>query len=113
MSLVDSQIVNERFLVFLNDFLASGNIPDLFTNDLKDEFRNAVRNEAKQAGLQDTPENLWDFFIEKSRSNLHLILCFSPRVFSAVVLFVCPISELLLLFSVVFLLIGQIVAAEF
>ena len=76
--LVDSQIVNERFLVFLNDFLASGNIPDLFTNDLKDEFRNAVRNEAKQAGLQDTPENLWDFFIEKSRSNLHLILCFSP-----------------------------------
>jgi len=35
--LVDSQIVNERFLVFLNDFLASGNIPDIFQNDMKDE----------------------------------------------------------------------------
>jgi len=56
--LVDSQIVNERFLVFLNDFLASGNIPDIFTNDSKDEFRNGVRNDAKQAGVQDTPENL-------------------------------------------------------
>ena len=76
--LVDSQIVNERFLVFLNDFLASGNIPDIFTNDSKDEFRNGVRNDAKQAGVQDTPENLWDFFIETVRRNLHLILCFSP-----------------------------------
>jgi dynein heavy chain len=76
--LVDSQIVNERFLVFLNDFLSSGNIPDIFTNDSKDEFRNGVRNDAKQAGVQDTPENLWDFFIEQVRKNLHLILCFSP-----------------------------------
>lgn len=76
--LVDSQIVNERFLVFLNDFLASGNIPDIFNNDSKDEFRNGVRNDAKHAGVQDTPENLWDFFIEKVRKNLHLILCFSP-----------------------------------
>jgi dynein heavy chain len=77
--LVDSQIVNERFLVMLNDFLASGNIPDVFaTNESKDEFRNGVRNDAKQAGVQDTPENLWDFFIEKVRKNLHLILCFSP-----------------------------------
>jgi hypothetical protein len=39
-------------MVFLNDLLASGNIPDVFTKELKDEFSNAVRNEAKQAGLQ-------------------------------------------------------------
>ena len=30
--LTDSQITNERFLVFINDLLASGNIPDLFAN---------------------------------------------------------------------------------
>jgi dynein heavy chain len=74
----DGQIVNERFLVFINDFLASGNIPDVLTNESKDEFRNSVRNEAKQAGVQDTPDNLLDFFIEKTRKNLHLILTFSP-----------------------------------
>jgi dynein heavy chain len=50
--MTDGQIVNEKFLVFLNDFLASGNIPDVLTADVKDEFRNGVRNEAKQAGLQ-------------------------------------------------------------
>jgi dynein heavy chain len=50
--LTDGQIVNERMMVFLNDLLASGNIPDVFTKELKDEFSNAVRNEAKQAGLQ-------------------------------------------------------------
>jgi dynein heavy chain len=64
--------------VFLNDFLASGNIPDIFTNDNKDDFRNGIRNEAKQAGVPDTPENLWHLFIEEVRKNLHLILCFSP-----------------------------------
>ncbi len=76
--LVDSQLLNERFLVFLNDFLTSGNIPDIFTNDNKDDFRNGIRNEAKQAGVPDTPENLWHLFIEEVRKNLHLILCFSP-----------------------------------
>ena len=76
--LTDGQIVNERMMVFLNDLLASGNIPDIFTKDIKDEFSNAVRGEVKQAGLQDTAENLWDFFIEKARKFLHLCLCFSP-----------------------------------
>ena len=76
--LTDGQIVNERMMVFLNDMLASGNIPDVFTKDIKDEFINGVRNDAKQAGIVDTPENLWAFFIEKTRKFLHLCLCFSP-----------------------------------
>jgi dynein heavy chain len=76
--LTDGQIVNERMMVFLNDMLATGNIPDIFTKDVKDEFSNAVRNDCKQAGIIDTPENLWNFFIEKSRKYLHLCLCFSP-----------------------------------
>jgi dynein heavy chain len=76
--LTDSQIVNENFLVLINDFLASGNIADLMPKDERDNCSNAVRGEVKQAGLQDTQENLWDFFIEKVRKYLHLILCFSP-----------------------------------
>ena len=31
--LTDSQIVDEKFLVFINDVLASGIIPDLFSRD--------------------------------------------------------------------------------
>ena len=38
--LTDSQITNERFLVFINDLLASGNIPDLFAPDEVDTVIN-------------------------------------------------------------------------
>ena len=30
------------------------------------------------AGILDTMENLWEFFIDKVRRNLHIVLCFSP-----------------------------------
>ncbi len=30
----DSQISNERFLVYINDMLASGNIPDLYAQEV-------------------------------------------------------------------------------
>merc|ERR1719460_892646 len=74
----DSQIANEKFLVFFNDLLASGDIADLYPNEDKDAIRNAVRSGCKGAGIQDTPENLWMFFIGRIRKNLHMSLCFSP-----------------------------------
>jgi len=74
----DGQITNEKFLVFINDLLASGDIADLYAVDEKDAIRNAVRSGCKGAGIQDTPENLWTFFIGRIRKNLHMSLCFSP-----------------------------------
>ena len=74
----DQQIVDERFLVLLNDMLASGNIPDLFPADEMDNINNAIRSEVKQAGLMDTKDECWAFFIEKVRKLLHVALCFSP-----------------------------------
>ena len=76
--LTDSHIVNERFLVYVNDLLSSGFIPDLMTAEERDNCCNAVRNELKATGAVDTNEALWDFFIEKVRKNLHVVLCFSP-----------------------------------
>lgn len=74
----DGQITNEKFLVFINDLLASGDIADLYASDEKDAIRNGVRSGCKGAGIQDTPENLWSFFISRIRKNLHMSLCFSP-----------------------------------
>jgi len=74
----DGQITNEKFLVFINDLLASGDIADLYAMDEKDAIRNGVRSGCKGAGIQDTPENLWSFFISRIRKNLHMSLCFSP-----------------------------------
>ena len=63
--MTDNQIVKEEFLVFLNDLLATGLITDLFSQEDKDNFCNSVRNECKAAGILDSMENLWDFFIDK------------------------------------------------
>eukprot|EP00741_Cyanophora_paradoxa_P016051 tig00000042_g15496.t1 len=76
--LTDGQIVDERFMVYLNDVLSSGYIPDLFSADERDNIVNAVRSEVKQEGIQDTRDNCWDFFVEKVRKNLHVVLCVSP-----------------------------------
>lgn len=74
----DNQITNENFLVFINDLLASGHIPDLFPPDEKENAINAVRSEVKSAGIIDTNDNCWNFFIDKVVANLHVVLCFSP-----------------------------------
>ncbi|KAK9808985.1 hypothetical protein WJX72_007373 [[Myrmecia] bisecta] len=76
--MTDNQIVNEKFLVYINDLLSTGYIADLCTPEDKETFCNAVRGEVKQAGLMDTTDNLWDFFIDKVRKFLHIVLCFSP-----------------------------------
>lgn len=64
----DSQIVDEKMLVYVNDLLSSGEIPDLFAQEDKDEIINAVRSETKALGLVDTSENCWSTFIQKVSS---------------------------------------------
>jgi len=76
--LTDGQIVDETFLVYINDFLSSGNIPDLFDRESKDDVINAVRNEVKSEGMVDTNDNCWEYFIEKVRKNMHLVFTMSP-----------------------------------
>jgi dynein heavy chain len=76
--LTDSQISNERFLVYINDLLASGNIPDLYSIDEQDQLIAAVTTKAKSLGYPLERDNLWDFFLGQVRSNLHCVCCFSP-----------------------------------
>ena len=72
------EILDERFLVYVNDLLSSGYIPDLFAKDEYDAIFGSLRNDAKAAGVADTAENMMEFFIGRVRANLHVILCFSP-----------------------------------
>jgi dynein heavy chain len=76
--MTDGQIADERFLVFINDMLSSGNIPDLFTREEYDAFFGAIRNLAKSQGVPDERDSLMSFFIDRVRRNLHMILCHSP-----------------------------------
>ena len=74
----DAQVADERFLVLINNLLASGEIPDLFSDDEVDNIVAMVKNEVKSAGIPDTKENCWRFFIDRVRKQLKVILCFSP-----------------------------------
>ena len=74
----DAQVADEKFLVLVNNLLASGEIPDLFNEDEVDNIVTQIRNEVKNAGISDTRENCWKFFIDKVRKLLKVVLCFSP-----------------------------------
>uniref|UniRef100_A0A8C5XER9 Dynein axonemal heavy chain 9 n=1 Tax=Microcebus murinus TaxID=30608 RepID=A0A8C5XER9_MICMU len=76
--MTDAQVADERFLVLINDLLASGEIPDLYSDDEVENIISNVRNEVKSQGLVDTRENCWKFFIDRVRRQLKVTLCFSP-----------------------------------
>jgi dynein heavy chain len=74
----EGQITNEKFLVYINDLLSSGEIPDLYVTEDKDAIVNNVRPAVKGAGILDNKENCWNYFIARVRKNLHMSICFSP-----------------------------------
>ncbi|NXO27701.1 DYH9 protein, partial [Cisticola juncidis] len=68
--LSEAQLPDEQLLVPVNDFLASGEIPDLFPDDEVENIISSVRNEVRGRGLVDSRENCWEFFIERVRRQL-------------------------------------------
>ena len=74
----DQQILHERMLVYFNDILSVGLPPDLFNQEDKDNAINAIRPEVKAAGLMDSTDQCWEFFVSKVRRQLHIVLCMSP-----------------------------------
>ncbi|CAF1257617.1 unnamed protein product, partial [Didymodactylos carnosus] len=76
--MTDAQVADEKFLVLINDLLASGEINGLFTDDETQEILNSIKNEVKAMGIEETRESCWKFFIDKVRRNLKIVLCFSP-----------------------------------
>jgi len=74
----DSQIIDERFLVYVNDLLSSGFIPDLFAPDEYDGIFSSIRNEAKADGIPNTREHLMEYLVGRVRSALHIVVCHSP-----------------------------------
>ncbi|GIY35616.1 dynein beta chain, ciliary [Caerostris darwini] len=74
----DAQVADERFLVLINDLLSSGDIPDLFPEAEVENIISALRSEVKSAGIYDSRENCWNYFINKVKRRLKVVLCFSP-----------------------------------
>lgn len=76
--LADTQIVNEGFVEDVNNLLNSGEVPGLHTADEKDRVMATIRDYVLALGLPLTKEQLYTSFINRSRENLHVVLCMSP-----------------------------------
>jgi len=76
----DFEIVNEDFLEYVNAILSTGEIAGLFPKEERDMMCADLRVPAKKEvhDFVDTPDNLYKFFIDRIRDNLHIVLCFSP-----------------------------------
>ncbi|XP_070701078.1 dynein axonemal heavy chain 8-like [Pempheris klunzingeri] len=76
----DNEIKDEAFLEYLNNVLSSGEVSNLFA---KDEIQEITQNlisvmKKELPRIPPTFDNLYDYFISRSRKNLHVVLCFSP-----------------------------------
>ena len=74
----DAHVIEEGFLELVNNLVTSGMVPALFTPDERDAFIGTVRAEVRAAGLHDTKECCWNWFVSKCRDRLHVVLAMSP-----------------------------------
>ncbi|XP_066913562.1 dynein axonemal heavy chain 5-like [Clytia hemisphaerica] len=76
----DQEVKDEGFLEYLNNVLSSGEVSNLFARDEIDEITSELIPVMKKEYPRRPPtsENLYEYFINRARSNLHVVLCFSP-----------------------------------
>lgn len=78
----DTQIKDESFLEDINNLLNAGEVPNLFALDDKNEIIEKMRQIDKQRDKADqtdgTPLALFNFFIDRVRDQLHVVLAMSP-----------------------------------
>lgn len=76
----DNEIKDENFLEFMNNVIASGEVSSMFQRDEIDEILGELGPVMKKELPRHPPtnENLYEYFIQRVRTNLHVILCFSP-----------------------------------
>nr|XP_042905569.1 dynein axonemal heavy chain 7 isoform X2 [Parasteatoda tepidariorum] len=77
--ITDSQIKEESFLEDIDNLLNSGEVPNLFAIDEKQEKIEAVRPLVeKEEGADLSPLSLFSYFVKRSSENLHIIIAMSP-----------------------------------
>jgi len=74
----DAHVVEEGFLELVNNMLTIGMVPGLFPEEEKDSLINEIEDEARKEGVPESKEAKWDYFINKCRDNLHVVLAMSP-----------------------------------
>nr|XP_046243361.1 dynein axonemal heavy chain 10 [Scatophagus argus] len=74
----DAHVAEEGFLELINNMLTSGIVPALFPDDERESVLNQLRDEALKMGSGPSKESVWQYFVNKSANNLHIVLSMSP-----------------------------------
>ncbi|XP_050419254.2 dynein axonemal heavy chain 7, partial [Patella vulgata] len=78
----DTQIKQESFLEDINNLLNAGEVPNLYPLDEKQEIcekmRQIDRQRDKTKQTDGSPVSLFNFFIQRVRDQLHVVLAMSP-----------------------------------
>ncbi|XP_071441594.1 dynein axonemal heavy chain 10 [Hetaerina americana] len=74
----ESHVAEEGFFETINNILATGTIPALFSDEEKDEIINKLRPAAQAQGCSVTKEAVWQYFCSLALGNLHVVLSMSP-----------------------------------
>jgi dynein heavy chain len=76
--LSDTQIKTESFLEDINNILNSGEVPNLFEIEEREKILADLRPIAREKGLAEDRDSVYQFFISRVRDNLHIVLGTSP-----------------------------------
>ncbi|KFO19799.1 Dynein heavy chain 7, axonemal [Fukomys damarensis] len=78
--ITDTQIKEEAFLEDIDSVLNTGEVPNIFAADEKQEVMEAVRPVAQAGNKHDelSPLALFAFFVNRCKDNLHIVVAFSP-----------------------------------
>ena len=74
----DTQIKNPTFIEDINNLLNTGEVPNIFLPEDKNEIQETLRPLATTMGLNPTPAVLFSLFVDRVKENLHIVLAFSP-----------------------------------
>lgn len=75
----DTQAIDEAFFETLNNMLSVGEVPNLFKPDEWQDIQASLEQAAARAGISaGNAEALANFFYDRAKSNLFIVVCFSP-----------------------------------
>ncbi|KAI8909816.1 dynein heavy chain and region D6 of dynein motor-domain-containing protein [Gorgonomyces haynaldii] len=74
----DTQIKSEVFLEDINSILNSGEVPNLFEFDEREKILGDLRSVAREKGLSEDRDSVYQLFINRVRDNLHIVFGTSP-----------------------------------
>ena len=76
--LTDAQVIDEKFLIPISDFLSTGVLPDVFQPDDFEQIFSLIKGDMKIAGIQFSPQDAMKFFTMRVRQYLRIVFCQSP-----------------------------------